>query len=371
MTTTLPRQLPITIPPAHHEILASYLARLARLNSIDGDELWKRVSIPAPTPTRRIVTAERMAALTGRRGENLAGALPELRDPKPHWTMFRHAPQPGCKRCDARHRGGAVLRVLPHHRYVCTRHGYWVGPPDITATGPSLTHCPQIVAAQRQHLRLVQRYGWAAAYDAVLTAFMICAHRWNEPRPTTGLRLQQDLWTKRSLMLIPEGTEPSTFTASKLFACLYPEAIALSPVIAAPRWRQHAAGDAHQLALFVAELRRRLRDNDYQPRGERDAIAHWIEADCWRQPATPPTTFDKAPGHRKPSQLRHRNPFSDERTWRSATWFGLKNRRGAGDVVLHHRTLRPVIVRKWSPDMQEYRGAIWNSQRTEKRFKQP
>lgn len=152
---------------------------------------------------------------------------------------------------------------------------------------------------------------------------------------------------------------------------LYPEAIALAPVIATPRWRQHAAGDADQLAVFVAEVRRRLRDRDYQPRGEQDAIAHWIEVDCWRAPTTPPTTFEKAPGHRKPSQLRHRNQFSDERTWRSATWFGLKNRRGAGDVVLHHRTLRPVIVREWSPDMQEYRGAIWNSQRTEARFKRP
>ena len=40
-------------------------------------------------------------------------------------------PQPGWPRCDARHPGGPVTHLLPHHRYVCTRHRYWVGPPDI------------------------------------------------------------------------------------------------------------------------------------------------------------------------------------------------------------------------------------------------
>ncbi|MFE6921469.1 hypothetical protein ACFVAV_10530 [Nocardia sp. NPDC057663] len=162
-------------------------------------------------------------------------------------------------------------------------------------------------------------------------------------------------------------TELSTFTASKLFACLYPEAIALAPVIAAPRWQQHAAGNADQLAQFVAEVGRRLNDVDYQPSSEQDAIAHWIETDCWRPPAIPPTTFPGAPGNRKPSQVNRVKAASAERTLRSAAWFGLKVRRGMGDAVLHHSTLRPVIVREWSPDMQEYRGAIWNSQRTTKR----
>lgn len=77
-----------------------------------------------------------------------------------------------------------------------------------------------------------------------------------------------------------------------------------------------------------------------------------------------------SPGNRRPSQLRTYNSnLSDERHWRSAAWFSLKDRRGCGDVVLHHRALHPVIVRDRSPQMQEFRGAIWNSQRTETRFK--
>ncbi|MBF6302876.1 hypothetical protein IU459_35955 [Nocardia amamiensis] len=170
---------------------------------------------------------------------------------------------------------------------------------------------------------------------------------------------------------MPEGTERSTFTASKLFACLYPEAIDLAPAIAAPQWRKLAAGNDEQLAHYIAEVRRRLHDEDYQPRAEQDPIAHWIETDCWRPPTGPPTTFDTAPGNRKPSQVQRMKLPSIERTIRSAAWFALKDRRGMGDVVLHHRTLHPVIVREWSPNMQEYRGAIWVSQRTNARFRQP
>ena len=140
----LPRRLPISVRPAPHEIVASYLARLAMLNSHDGDQLWRRISTPGPTPARRIVNADRLAALTGRPASHLAGALPELRDPAPDWQMFRHAPQIGCPRCDAHHRGGAVLRILAHHRYVCTRHGYWIGPPDVNRPCPSLDTAPRL-----------------------------------------------------------------------------------------------------------------------------------------------------------------------------------------------------------------------------------
>ena len=211
----LPRRLPISVPPAPHEIVASYLARLATLNSHDGDQLWRRIGTPGPTPARRIVNADRLAALTGRPASHLAGALPELRDPVPDWQMFRHAPQIGCPRCDAHHRGGAVLRILAHHRYVCIRHGYSIGPPDVNRPRPSLEYCPEVVAAQHRHLRLVQRYRWAAAYDAVLTALMICAHRWGHPDPTSGEELHQVLWTTRSFILIPKDSELHTFSASK------------------------------------------------------------------------------------------------------------------------------------------------------------
>jgi hypothetical protein len=33
---------------------------------------------------------------------------------------------------------------------------------------------------QRAHLRLLHRLGPAATYDAVLTGFLICGHRWDQ-----------------------------------------------------------------------------------------------------------------------------------------------------------------------------------------------
>jgi hypothetical protein len=31
--------------------------------------------------------------------------------------------------------GGPVARLLPHYHYVCTRHRYWIGPPDVGQQG--------------------------------------------------------------------------------------------------------------------------------------------------------------------------------------------------------------------------------------------
>jgi len=175
------RRLPIPVPPARHETVASYLARLANLHGLDPGELWQQASTPQPGTRRRVINPSLLAAITGRPAEHLARALPELRRPGPDWPAWRHQPQPGCPRCDARHDGGPVTRLLPHHRYVCARHRYWTGPPDAgqpaTPLGPELAG---IVQAQRRHLRLLRRHGPAATYDAVLTGFLLCGHLWTD-----------------------------------------------------------------------------------------------------------------------------------------------------------------------------------------------
>jgi len=296
----LPRRLTITAPSAHHETVASYLARLAALNSLDGDELWLRISAPDPTPSRRTVDIRQLAALTGRPAGHLAGALLELRDPPPAWPAFRHNPQVGCPRCDARHPGGPVYRLLPHHRYACTRHHRWIGPPDVNRPGPDTSAFPAITTAQRRHLALVRRHGWAAAYDAVLTGFMICGHLWDK-RPDDDeppvRRLMRIKWDVHALTLIPEGAERTAFTASLLFAAIYPDAVAIAAILASPHWRKLAAGDDQDLSRFAAAIGPRIGDPHYQPSDHADPVAHWIEQDCWRPPSPPPTTFPQAPGH--------------------------------------------------------------------------
>ena len=53
-------------------------------------------------------------------------------------------------------------------------------------------------------------------------------------------------WTHRGHALISFGLETDEFSAARLFAAVYPEAVDLAQLIASPAWRSLAAGDADQ-----------------------------------------------------------------------------------------------------------------------------
>jgi hypothetical protein len=348
------------VPPAQHELASSYIARLARLHGFEPDDLWLKATSPiAPAARKRAVDPARLALLTGRPAEYLAGALPELRATPPDWRFFRHRPQTGCARCDARHPGGAVTRVLPHHRYVCLRHNHWIGPPDLDRPSFILDDLPEIARAQHRHNRLLRRHGWAAAYDAVLTGFLLCAALWNHPpRSPTDAR---HTWDLRATYLVPAGRESATFSASRMFAALYPEAVAVAELIASPAWRQHAHGTPEQHSKFNREIGTRLGMPDYTP-GSPDAIAHWANIDSRYPPATPSKTLPDTRWNHSPNTPTH-GENSLRRHSKSAHWFGM-NREG-GRAILYHQHIRPVIQRPHAPDMAEFRGALHVSQSPE------
>lgn len=347
--------LPIPAGPVHHETLASYLTRLAVLHTMPVRELWDQLSIPRPGSTRRVVVADRLAIATSRPVDHLARALPELRDPAPDWTLWRHQPQPGCPRCDARHDGGPVLRLLPHHYYVCTKHHYWIGPPDVGYPATPLVEegLADIVGAQHQHQRLLARHGGPAVFDAVLTGFLICGHLWAHPQRPNPDACRH--WARRADLLIPPGTEPETFTASRVFAAVYPEAVSLAAIIASPRWRQRACGDTAQRREFLVEASRRLSGSAAEDDPGNQAIIHWMLFDSHHPPSRPDKTF---PDTRDHGAMRHTqpSPLSRQRTSRSAGWFQ-RNRRG-GNVILYHRHLKPVIGRPWAPAMDGITATI-------------
>jgi hypothetical protein len=251
-----------------------------------------------------------------------------------------------------------VTRLLPHHRYVCTRHRYWVRPPDIDQPATALGGLDDIVRAQRHHLRLLGRHGPAAAYDAVLTGFLFCGHLWSD-RWEDGVGVHRE-WTRRADVFIPAGTETATFSASRLFAAIYPEAVSLAGLIASPTWRHLAAGDADQQRQFTTEVGHRL-DRPHRPGDGGDALAHWMMFDCWRPPSRPDKTFPDTRQHGaiQPPKV---SANSRDRHHRSAQWFA-RTRRGGG-AILHHRHIRPVLIREWSPKMDGIAGTIWASQTT-------
>jgi TniQ len=348
-------RLPIAIPPAHHEIAASYVARLATLHGMPCTELWHQVSRPrTPGSTSRTIAGDLLAAVTGLPESRLAYAVVELCQPEPDWLAYRHEPQRGCPRCTARHLGGPVLQLLPHHRYVCTRHRIWIGPPDVLDHPyPSLDGLPDVVAAQRAHLRLLRRLGPAATYDAVLTGFLICGHRWDQDahRPDDA----RIAWHDRAAELIPPGTEQATFSASRLFAATYPEAVKVATLIGSLHWRRLAAGGSDEQGRFAAEIGRRLGDPDYRPRVTQDAIAHWIDQDCWQPSSLPVTTYRELRAYGGHTALKV-NQHSRDRNQRSANWYAVNRRGGRG--ILYHRHLGPVLVRDWSPRMELFTGTV-------------
>jgi hypothetical protein len=87
-----------------------------------------------------------------------------------------------------------------------------------------------------------------------------------------------------------------------------------------------------------------------------------METDALRPPSAPPKTFPQRRGNKEPHRLVAVTERTRDARSRGAYWFG-RNQKG-GNVILHHRHIRPVLIREWSQEMEQFVGAIWASQTT-------
>jgi len=239
------RRLPAPLPPAQQETLASWLHRLAAVHGLNTADLRHHLSIGWQPPGAGEVAglACRLEAVTGYPPARLARALPELQVPAQDWRRLRHLAQRACPRCTARHQGGPVRRLFAHHEYLCTRHGYWIGPPDPTRddTPPQLTgRLPELAAAQRRLRHAERRHGWAAVFDATIAATAICIELrfWAVPHPLWRR------WEQRLDRLMPSHGRGTAWRRSMFMAVIFPEVTALAAVLAAPGWQALAASGA-------------------------------------------------------------------------------------------------------------------------------
>ncbi|MFH9426501.1 hypothetical protein [Streptomyces sp. NPDC017529] len=202
----------------------------------------------------------------------------------------------------------------------------------------------------------------------MLSAFMICAHVWADGRlPGEDFHCWHT-WDSRTYTLIPYGHAAksySSYSTSKLFAAVYPEAIALAPLIASPYWRQRASGSTTEQTGFFTEVSKRV-TYPYNDPGRGDAIVHWAIADSWRPPSKPLTTYTPGRVRGKMSPLhasrvkRHEN---------SVKWYS-RISRNQGRTLLFHNHLKPVLLRERTPQYVKWEGTIWHSSRTDDLMKQ-
>lgn len=83
-----------------------------------------------------------------------------------------------------------------------------------------------------------------------------------------------------------------------------------------------------------------------------------MKYDSWQPPSRPHTTFPDTREHGSTTAAKV-STQGLERQDRSSVWFSLK--RHGGSVILHHRHIRPVLVRAWSRPMEGITAAIWAS----------
>jgi TniQ len=301
------RRLPITLPPAQNETVASWLHRLATVHGLPSGELRQHLHIGTRGADIDKVghgLRRRLAAVTGHPVEALVWALPELRAPAADWPALRHLAQRACPRCTVRYEGGPVRRLFAHREYLCVGHGYWIGPPDPTRDDPQphlVTAVPELLAAQRRLDRAERRYGWAATFDATAAATSICI----DLRFGAEAHPLWNRWERRLQLLMPTGYQRSLFIAA-----IFPEVAALASVLAAAQWRVPAprpdtATEDRLIHLATTALgcvdRPRQRDLG-------EALIGWMAYRAASPPLQPAATFPDT-GHHDDGTPRVSDPF--------------------------------------------------------------
>lgn len=274
-----PRQvLPRRVVAFRHEVVHSFIARLASANYLNLDDFTAYLAGRRYGPPQ----LDRLAKVAGYDTESLRTILAATGDTDRFRRRQMAEARPACRRCMAR-RGTleAVRCWFPDHHTVCQRHHLWIGP---SVTEPheqqDITGMPDVVAASRRHRRIVRRYGVNAAQVAYRDATNI-VDRWHH--------LGQHLANHRHRLakhLDAHGRTRFHEHGIESHAAAYPDIITVTTVLINPRWREYAAQPptGRLSAGTLVHLRKQEIYNqvsqhlglDCRPASYDDPLARWV-----------------------------------------------------------------------------------------------
>jgi hypothetical protein len=223
------------------ELVESYLRRLAAANRLDHTAFHRwlcgRAKDALPEPGA-------LARVSGYPVAHLCQAMPELCPPDGRAALrLAGRPRPGflsgpgCACCNAA-RGARepVRRWRTHDDVLCRRHRRWTAALSFTGGQPDLAGQPSILAAHRLHRRLIRTIGREPVRTAFHSASLIL-ERWRDD----GSDFDEGFVERMRIFnaarhAVPAG-DPS------IEAALYPRRVALTRLLAHPRWRALALGD--------------------------------------------------------------------------------------------------------------------------------
>lgn len=256
------RPLPIAVPLVAGEDHTSLTRRLARANHLPLRDL--RDVLPEPINIAGLAV---LAVLAGQP----VGRLTQMLDTRPRsWSL---ADRRACRRCMA-HRGildPVVVRVA-HHQPICRRHRQWLSHrPERPEDEFDLHAVPEILIAQRRHVRLVVAHQHSTDIAHAYGNARHILHRWTE---------REDWPTHRQRRLghFFDTSRYRVHAHHPLVALVnYPETIALTRILTDPHWIEQATRRGRAgLDQFHTEVRHRLRI-DYEPYHGRDPLEAWRE----------------------------------------------------------------------------------------------
>lgn len=277
--TALLKRAPTTLPryvrPFHAETLASYLNRLAYANRLDPKALRRYIAesrLSGPVPVDRLAIVSGVPAIA------LEGAIADLDGRGLASTNYYRSiaihPQlsgPACQLCAAAR--GITQQVTcwkPPEKVICLRHRRWTGSGS-TSIQPSLHGQPDILEANRRHLRLVRRFGRDEVTMGFEIADEIC-RQWRDQREH-----DEEFARRLSIFHGPDWQlSPSDPTVA---AAAYPQVVALTRLITSPYWYELAiAASAHALSHFQQEMKRTVAPAYRwpQPTFSKDPLHRWI-----------------------------------------------------------------------------------------------